>query len=184
MIKKDYFDLTGKVALVTGASSGLGSHFAKTLSNHGARIILAARRKDKLLKLSKALNTDSFIVPLDVTLQKSVDNLEKEIIRLVGKLDICVNNAGISDPVRFKDLTEESWLKVLETNLNGAFRVAKMATNIMLQNKTSGSIINIASILGERVGLNLTSYASGKAALVQLTTVSYTHLTMPTILLV
>ena len=104
-----------------------------------------------------------------MTLQKSVDNLEKEIIRLVGKLDICVNNAGISDPVRFKDLTEESWLKVLETNLNGAFRVAKMATNIMLQNKTSGSIINIASILGERVGLNLTSYASGKAALVQLT---------------
>ena len=57
MTKKDYFDLTGKVALVTGASSGLGSHFAKTLSNHGARIILAARRKDKLLKLSKALNT-------------------------------------------------------------------------------------------------------------------------------
>ena len=169
MTKKEYFDLTGKVALVTGASSGLGKHFAKTLSNHGARIILAARREDKLLKLSKALNTDSFIVPLDVTSQESVENLEKEIIRLVGKLDICVNNAGISDPVRFKDLTVESWLKVLETNLNGAFRVAKMATNIMLQNKTPGSIINIASILGERVGLNLTSYASGKAALVQLT---------------
>ena len=66
--KKDYFNLTGKVALVTGASSGLGKHFAKTLSNHGARIILAARREDKLVKLSKALNTDSFIVPLDVSI--------------------------------------------------------------------------------------------------------------------
>ncbi|GIT62179.1 MAG: hypothetical protein Ct9H300mP20_20060 [Gammaproteobacteria bacterium] len=71
--------------------------------------------------------------------------------------------------VRFKDITEDSWLSILETNLNGAFRIPKMATDIMLKNKDGGSIINIASILAERVGLNLASYASAKAALVQLT---------------
>ncbi len=85
------------------------------------------------------------------------------------QLDILINNAGTSDPLRFKDLSEESWNYVLETNLNGAFRVAKMATDLMLKHKKGGSIINIASILGQRVGLNLASYATSKSALIQLT---------------
>ena len=169
MEKENPFDLSGKVALITGASSGLGRHFAKTLSANGAKTILAARRVENMKKLKSELSNDSFIVDLDVTSKESVNNLKEEIENTIGQLDIVINNAGISDPVKFKDISEDSWLSVLETNLNGAFRIAKMATDIMLKNKGGGSIINIASILAERVGLNLTSYASAKAALVQLT---------------
>ncbi len=169
MDKENLFDLTGKVALITGASSGLGKHFAKTLSSYGAKIILAARRIERMESLQKELLNESIVVSLDVTSNKSVNKLREEIENSTGQLDILVNNAGISDPVKFKDISEESWLSVLETNLNGAFRVAKMATDIMLKNNDGGSIINIASILAERVGLNLSSYASAKAALVQLT---------------
>ena len=169
MEKENPLDLSGKVALITGASSGLGKHFAKTLSSNGAKTILAARRVEKMEKLQSELENDSFIVNLDVTSKESVNSLKDEIENTIGQLDIVINNAGISDPVRFKDITEDSWLSILETNLNGAFRIAKMATDIMLKNKDGGSIINIASILAERVGLNLASYASTKAALVQLT---------------
>lgn len=169
MEKENPFDLSGKVALITGASSGLGKHFAKTLSSNGAKTILAARRVEKMEKLQSELENDSFIVNLDVTSKESVNSLKEEIENTIGQLDIVINNAGISDPVRFKDISEDSWLSILETNLNGAFRIAKMATDIMLKNKDGGSIINIASILAERVGLNLASYASAKAALVQLT---------------
>ena len=169
MEKENPFDLSGKVALITGASSGLGRHFTKTLSANGAKTILAARRVENMKKLKSELKNDSFIVDLDVTSKESVNNLKEEIENTIGQLDIVINNAGISDPVKFKDISEDSWLSVLETNLNGAFRIAKMATDIMLKNEAGGSIINIASILAERVGLNLTSYASAKAALVQLT---------------
>ena len=169
MEKENPFDLSGKVALITGASSGLGRHFAKTLSANGAKTILAARRVENMKKLKSELKNDSFIVDLDVTSKESVNNLKEEIENTIGQLDIVINNAGISDPVKFIDISEDSWLSVLETNLNGAFRIAKMATDIMLKNEGGGSIINIASILAERVGLNLASYASAKAALVQLT---------------
>tara|TARA_B100001123_G_scaffold117323_1_gene136563 strand:+ start:156 stop:920 length:765 start_codon:yes stop_codon:yes gene_type:complete len=169
MEKENPFNLSGKVALITGASSGLGKHFAKTLSSNGAKTILAARRVEKMEKFQGELKNKSFIVDLDVTSKESVNNLKEKIENTIGQLDIVINNAGISDPVKFKDISEDSWLSILETNLNGAFRIAKMATDIMLKNKNGGSIINIASILAERVGLNLASYASAKAALVQLT---------------
>ena len=169
MGRENLFDLTGKVALITGASSGLGKHFAKTLSSSGAKTILAARRIERMESLQKELLNESIVVSLDVTSNNSVNKLKEEIANSTGQLDILVNNAGISDPVKFKDISEEGWLSILETNLNGAYRVAKMATDIMLKNSDGGSIINIASILAERVGLNLSSYSSAKAALVQLT---------------
>ena len=166
---KDIFNLEGKTALITGASSGLGKHFAKTLSTAGASVILSARRIDNLEALKNEIGDKAFCIPLDVTSAESVEHLVKEIRNTAGSVDILVNNAGISDPRRFKDLTEESWNYVLETNLNGAFRMAKAITDIFLEDKKGGSIINIASILGLRVGLNLTSYAAAKAGLVQLT---------------
>ena len=166
---KDIFNLEGKTALITGASSGLGKHFAKTLSTAGASVILSARRIDNLEALKNEIGDKAFCIPLDVTSVESVEHLVKEIRNTTGSVDILVNNAGVSDPRRFKDLTEESWNYVLETNLNGAFRMAKAVTDIFLEDKKRGSIINIASILGLRVGLNLTSYAAAKAGLVQLT---------------
>lgn len=163
------FKLNGKTALVTGASSGLGKHFAKTLHCAGASVILCARRVDKLKDLSKELGENCDYFSLDVTSEESVKELKSKIVSNNLNLDILINNAGTSDPLRFKDLTEDSWNYVLETNLNGAFRMAKMATDLMLKNKQGGSIINIASILGQRVGLNLTSYATSKSGLIQLT---------------
>ena len=165
----DIFDLSGKVALITGASSGLGRHFSKTLSEAGATVILSARRMDNLVELQKEIKGDSHSIPLDVTSNESVQNLFVEIKNEFGSADILVNNAGVNDTRKFKDLDEQSWNYVLETNLNGAFRVAKSFTDLLLAQKKPGSVINIASILGLRVGLNLTSYAAAKAGLVQLT---------------
>ena len=175
------FDLSGKVALITGASSGLGRHFSKTLSEAGATVILSARRMDNLIELQKEIKGNSHTFSLDVTSIESVENLFEEIKNEFGSADILINNAGVNDTRKFKDLDEKSWNYVLETNLNGAFRVAKSFTDLLLEQKKPGSVINIASILGLRVGLNLTSYAASKAGLVP---VSYTHLTLPTILLV
>ena len=165
----DIFNSEGKTALITGASSGLGKHFAKTLAGAGASVILSARRLENLEALKNEIGSQASCIPLDVTSAESIDNLIKEIRSTSGSLDILINNAGVSDPQRFKDLTEDSWNYVLETNLNGAFRMAKAVTDIFLEDKKGGSIINIASILGIRVGLNLTSYAAAKAGLVQLT---------------
>ena len=166
---KDIFNLDGKTAIVTGASSGLGKHFAKTLSAAGANLVICARSMKNLEKLKDEIDGEVLVLPLDVTSKESVTNFFSNVESSIGSADILINNAGTSDPKRFKDLDEESWNYVLETNLNGAYRVAKNFTDHLIKDKKGGSIINIASILGLRVGLNLTSYATAKAGLVQLT---------------
>lgn len=163
------FDLSGKTAIITGASSGLGKHFAKTLSAAGANLVICARRVQNLEELKNEINTEVLVLPIDVTSEESVLNFFSEVRNSIGSADILINNAGTSDPKRFKDLDEESWNYVLETNLNGAYRVAKNFTDSLIQDNKSGNIVNIASILGLRVGLNLASYATAKAGLVQLT---------------
>ena len=165
----DIFDLTGKTAIITGASSGLGKNFAKTLASAGANLVICARRVKNLEQLKQEINSEVMVLPLDVTSEESVLNFFSEVRNSIGSADILINNAGTSDPKKFKDLDEESWNYVLETNLNGAYRVAKNFTDALLEDKKSGSIVNIASILGLRVGINLTSYATAKAGLVQLT---------------
>ena len=168
----EIFSVKDKVILITGASSGFGKHFALTLSNAGAKIILSARRQEALDKLSKEIKNsgnESIAIPLDVSSKDSVTNLIKESESKMGHIDVLINNAGISDPTWFKDLSEENWLNVMETNLNGAFRVAKQVSELMTRQERPGSIINIASILGLRVGVQQTSYAVSKAGLTQLT---------------
>ncbi len=166
---KDIFNLDGKTAIVTGASSGLGKHFAKTLSAAGANLVICARRMQNLEKLKDEIDGEVLVLPLDVTSEESVFNFFSKVESSIGSADILVNNAGTSDPKRFKDLDEESWNYVLETNLSGAYRVAKNFTDLLIKDNKGGSIINIASILGLRVGINLASYATAKAGLVQLT---------------
>ena len=165
----DIFDLNGKTAIITGASSGLGKHFAKTLSAAGANLVICARRVQNLEELKNEIDTEVLVLPIDVTSEESVLSFFSEVRNSIGSADILINNAGTSDPKRFKDLDEESWNYVIETNLNGAYRVAKNFTDSLIQDNKSGSIVNIASILGLRVGLNLSSYATAKAGLVQLT---------------
>ena len=103
----ELFNVKGKTALITGASSGLGKHFAKTLSEAGANLVICARRMQNLEELKKELKGEVLVLPLDVTSEESVINLFAEIKKQIGSADILVNNAGTSDPKRFKDLDEQ-----------------------------------------------------------------------------
>lgn len=165
------FSLNGKTALVTGASSGLGKRFALTLAVAGADIVLAARRTDRLEALAKEiedLGRNAYVVALDVTDNVSIQEAVSQAAELSGKIDILVNNAGVAVTEPALEQTEENWDFVLDTNLKGAFFVAQTVAQHMAANG-GGSIINIASILAERVLKQLVSYAAAKAGLVQAT---------------
>ncbi|MCP4991470.1 MAG: SDR family oxidoreductase [Colwellia sp.] len=167
-----YFNLENKVALVTGASSGIGKHFAKLLAKQGARVVLGARRKEKLdavvAEIEDAGGT-AMSVALDVTNPKSIKLAFNFIHSYYGNVQILSNNAGVSDSALALSTTEESWNSVLDTNLTGGWRVATSMAQQCIDNNISGSIINTASILGLRVSMGQSSYATSKAALIQLT---------------
>ena len=166
------FSLAGKTALVTGASSGLGKRFATTLARAGADVILAARRTDRLEALAReieGLGRKAHVVALDVVDRTSIEEAVKQAIEKGGKIDILVNNAGVAVTEPALEQTEENWDFVVDTNLKGAFFVAQAVAKHMAASGNGGSIINIASILAERVLKQLVSYAAAKAGLVQAT---------------
>ena len=170
-VPAEIFSLAGKSALVTGASSGLGRHFAKVLAGAGAKVVLAARRLDRLEEQAKELRADgyeAFAIAMDVTDRASVDQAFDAADAAVGSLSIVVNNAGIADPSYFTKMSEESWRSVLDVNLDGVFRVAQEAARRM-QAGDGGSIINIASVLGLGVVKSLAHYCASKGAVIQLT---------------
>ncbi len=172
MIKADPFDIAGRVALVTGASSGLGRHFAQVLAAKGATVVVAARRVDRLRTLVDEIagtGGKAVAVALDVSDPASVEGAFAAARESAGVPDIVVNNAGIAQTKPALQLTEEDWRLVLGTNLDGAWRVAQAAARHMIAAGKGGSIVNIASILGLRVAANLIAYAAAKAALVQVT---------------
>ena len=166
------FDVRGKVALVTGASSGLGEHFARTLAAAGATVVAGARRVDRLEALAADIAASggrALAVALDVTDRASVDAAFERATQAFGAPDIVVNNAGIARTKPSLELEEREWREVLDTNLDGAWRVAQAAARAMTAAGKGGSLINIASILGLRVATSLLAYAAAKAALVQVT---------------
>lgn len=166
------FDIRGKVALVTGASSGLGEHFGRCLAERGAVVIAAARRLDRLQDLVSAIRGSggmAHAVEMDVTVPASVEAAVARAVELAGGLDILVNNAGIAETKASIELTEADWRRTLDTNLDGAWRVAQAAAKAMIASGRGGSIVNIASILGLRVAARLLPYAAAKAALLQVT---------------
>ncbi len=168
----DTFDLSGKVAFVTGASSGLGRHMAVTLARAGAKVAIAARRVDRLEALAAEIaGFDGRALPLalDVTQPASVAAAIEEAETELGPLAVLVNNAGIASTRLFLEQSEAEWLEVLETNLNGAWRVAHVAAKRMAAHGHGGSIVNVASILGLRPGGHLSAYSAAKAALISLT---------------
>jgi len=172
MITDPLFDIRGKVALVTGASSGLGENFAKALAARGAVVIAAARRADRLETLVSAIRAEgatAHAVALDVTDPASVGSAVRKAVELAGGIDILVNNAGVADTKASLDLTDADWRRVLDTNLDGAWRVAQAVAKSMIAAKRPGSLVNIASILGLRQATHLLAYAAAKAALVQVT---------------
>ena len=166
------FTIESKVALVTGASTGLGSHFAHTLAASGATVVVAARRAEKLAALVAAIGAaggKALAVPMDVNDRASIDAAFAQATKSVGAPDIVVNNAGIAISRPSLDLTEEDWRSVLDTNLDGVWRVSQASAKAMIAAGKGGSIVNIASILGLRVAASLLSYTTSKAAVVQLT---------------
>ena len=162
------FDLSGKVALVTGASSGLGVHFAHCLGAAGASIVLAARRADRLAALQAELEdkgVKAAAVDLDVQSGESV----AAALDAAGPLDIVVNNAGISIVKPALQMPEEDWDAVVDTNLRGAWLVAQGAAKRWVADKRPGVIVNIASILGLRTIGQVAPYNASKAGLIHLT---------------
>ncbi len=159
----DWPDIAGKRALVTGASSGLGAHFARLLAGQGAQVTLAARRIEVLQALAGDLGSGAETLALDVTDPRSVEGLAGRAF------DIVVNNAGIAATAPALEAGPDAFDRVIDTDLTGAFRVAQMTAREMVAAGHGGAIVNIASILGLRVSGGLAGYAAAKAGLVQLT---------------
>lgn len=168
---KDRFSLAGKRALVTGASSGLGAHFARVLAEAGADVALAARRITSCEALARDLSGNgrkAFAVEMDVSRASSVTLAVSQAAEQLGGIDILVNNAGIAVTTPALDLMEADWDRVIDTNLKGAFLVAQAVAKVM-KGQAGGAIINTASILGLRVMPQVSAYAASKAGLIQLT---------------
>jgi 3-oxoacyl-[acyl-carrier protein] reductase len=168
----DMFSLKGSVALVTGASSGLGTQFANALADNGAAVALVARRVDRLKTLKDAIEKKggrAVAIEADVTdraaMIKAFDAAEKAF----GTVTVLVNNAGIAHGGRAMEMSPEEWRKVLATNLDSVFFCAQEGARRMLAAEQRGSIINIASVLGLAVAKGAVAYATAKAGVVQVT---------------
>jgi NAD(P)-dependent dehydrogenase (short-subunit alcohol dehydrogenase family) len=166
------FDLTERVALVTGASRGLGRHFAGVLAKAGASVVLAARDENRLAEaVAEIGKTGGKIValPLDVTDGRSVRQCVAAAEDALGPIDILVNNAGIAVSKPLLEHSEEDWDRVLDTNLKGAWLMSREAASRWIALRRRGRIINISSLLALRTIRNVPSYTAAKAGLDHLT---------------
>lgn len=166
------FRLDGRVALVTGASSGLGRHFARTLADAGATVAVAARRADRLQDLVaelRDLRAQALALPMDVAQPASVQAAFESLAVQGLVADVVVNNAGVAVSRPLLEQTEADFDGVLDTNLKGAWLVAQEAARRLVAAGRPGAIVNIASITGERVAGGVAPYCASKAALLQLT---------------
>jgi NAD(P)-dependent dehydrogenase (short-subunit alcohol dehydrogenase family) len=167
---QDPFALDGRTALVTGASAGLGRHFAHTLAARGAEVIVTARRAvvlEEVVAEIMARGGRARAVAMDVTRGASV----QAAFAAIGSADVVVNNAGVSAPKAALELSEEDWDTVVDTNLRGAWLVAQTAARALVAARRPGRIVNVASIVGLRTIGHLAPYAAAKAGLIHLTRV-------------
>ncbi len=168
----DMFSLKGRVALVTGASSGLGVQFAKALADNGAAVALVARRADRLKSLKDEIEGKggrAVAIEADVTDHAAVARTFDAAEKAFGTVTILVNNAGIAHGGRAVEMPPEEWRKVLSTNLDAVFFWAQEAARRLLAAKKQGAIVNIASVLGLAVSKGAVAYAAAKAGVVQVT---------------
>jgi NAD(P)-dependent dehydrogenase (short-subunit alcohol dehydrogenase family) len=166
------FSVEGRIALVTGAGSGLGEHMAQTLGAAGARVVCAARRVDKVEQTAQAIRDaggDALACALDVTNAKSINLALDTIEAHYGVADVLVNNAGLTDPSTFTEMRENQWTSVLDVNLNGPFFLTQELARRLIKAGKPGSIINIASILGHLAYQAFSNYGVSKSALLSLT---------------
>lgn len=166
------FDLSGEVALVTGASSGLGEQFAKVLAANGASVVVAARRADRLASLVETISGSggkAHAVELDVADQGAIAGAFDAAEAAFGTVTILVNNAGIAGNKPVFDITPDDWRKVMSVNLDGVWFAAQEAARRMKDAGRQGNIINIASVLSFRAARTVAAYAASKGAVLQLT---------------
>ncbi|MFO1236439.1 MAG: SDR family NAD(P)-dependent oxidoreductase [Alphaproteobacteria bacterium] len=166
------FRLDGKVALVTGASSGLGLRFAKVLAKAGASVALAARRTDRLAGIEREIEAEggkAISLKLDVTSARSVVDAFEATEGALGPVDILINNAGMNIEARAVDLPETEYDRMMDTNVKGAFLMAQQAAKRMIARKAPGRIVNIASIGAFTVLPGLAVYCMSKAAIAMMT---------------
>jgi NAD(P)-dependent dehydrogenase (short-subunit alcohol dehydrogenase family) len=162
------FSMDGAVALVTGASSGLGRHFSTVLASAGATVVVAARRSDRLSTLVAEIEKTgghASAVTMDVTSRDSV----RKALNAIGRIDVLVNNAGVSNTRRVFEYADPDWEAIIRTNLQGAWIAAQEAARRMADARIAGSIINVTSILASRVAGGVGPYSAAKAGLKQLT---------------
>lgn len=169
------FDLTGKVAIITGASSGLGADAARAFAGHGANVALLARRKEKLEQVVKeieATGQKAIAIQCDVSKEKDVEEAVKAVLNHFGKIDILVNNAGIAVPGSVENLTIEQWDTSMNVNVKGAFLMCKYVVPIMKEQKY-GRIVNVASVnaivADKPLALVRHAYNASKSAVLGLT---------------
>ena len=166
------FLLEGKVALVTGASSGFGRHFGSVLARAGAKVVLAARRTERVQAACDeiiAAGGEAVAVTMDVTDTASISSAFDAAEQTFGLVSVVVNNAGITIPKPLVDLSDGDWAGVIDTNLNGVAYVTREAAQRMIAAGSGGTVVNIASILAHREQKMLTNYAASKAGVVQFT---------------
>lgn len=171
------FDLDGKIALVTGASSGLGARFARVLADNGAEVVLASRRVERLKELRAEIEStggSAHVVALDVTDFASIRDAVEQAESQAGPIDILVNNSGVSTTQRLVDVAPEDFDFIFDTNTRGAFFVAQQVARRMIARaqedpKRQARIINIASMAALRVLAQIGVYCMSKAAVVQMT---------------
>ena len=167
-----YFNLAGKRALVTGASSGLGAHFAQVLADAGARVFIAARRLDRLESLASEIadaGGEAVPVEMDVADRASVEAAIGAVAGRDGAPEILINNAGVGGRVPFLDVTPEEADRVFDVNFRGVWDVAQVAARHMVDQGIGGAIVNIASIMGFGLRAGASTYCVSKAAVVQMT---------------
>jgi NAD(P)-dependent dehydrogenase (short-subunit alcohol dehydrogenase family) len=172
MAAADIFNLQGKVALVTGASSGLGVRFAEVLAENGASVVLVARRAERLAALQGRIEKsggNALAVEADVCDRAAMQAAFAAAEKNFGTVTILVNNAGVAHAGRAVDLSEEEWRRVLATDLDAVFYWAREAARRMLAAGAGGAIVNIASVLGFGVDKGVVAYATAKAGVIQMT---------------
>ncbi len=171
-----YFDLTGKVAIITGGATGIGRGIAEGLAEAGASIVIAARRGQECEKACKEIEESTGVKTLghscDITKVNEIKALVSEVIGTFGQIDILVNNSGIGGSEKpVLKMSDEDWDSVLDTNLKGVFLLSRAVASRMVEQRKGGKIINVASVGGVIGWTNMSAYCASKGGCIQLTKV-------------